>query len=88
MRLIRLQKGEKSDGVFRTQTIFGEVQSNVEVGKSLVMLGKPLDPAMMARLVTTSPIAKIEPIQGGIIFEPSTGSLYQLDDVSESDAAN
>lgn len=88
MRLVRLQKGERSDGVFRTQEIFGELRSVVEVGQSLVMFGKPLDPNMSLRMVTTSPIAKIEPIQGGVLFETVTGSLYQLDDVKEpSDAS-
>lgn len=88
MRLVRLQKGERSDGVFRTQEIFGELQSEPKVGASLIMLGKPLNPAAFARLVTTSPIAKIEPIQGGILFETVTGSLYQLDDVKEPENAS
>lgn len=88
MRLQRLQKGENSEGVIRTSEVFGDLDYPIEVGKSLVMWAQPLTPGMNVRMVTTSPIAKIEPIQGGVIFTTQSGSVYQLDDVKEPSSAS
>jgi len=82
MRLQRLQKGEKSEGVIRTSEVFGELDSPVRVGASLVMYAQSLTPDKAFRMVTTSPITKIERIRDGVfLLTTETGSLYQLDDV-------
>lgn len=81
MRLQRLQKGENSEGIIRTNAVVGELQYPVRIGASLVMLAQSLDPSKDFRMVTTSPITKIERIRDGVfLLTTETGSLYQLDE--------
>jgi len=62
----------------RTDSVVGEAKSLPVVGCSFVMLAEPVEDWATHRLVSTSPVVKID----GDIITTETGSQYQVVDIT------
>lgn len=70
----------------RTDTIIGNAEQPPVVGKSFMMVGSALDPAMKAgiRLITTSPVVNLSIKEKVYVIETETGSVYTIEVLGET----
>lgn len=79
-RITKIYRDAGLEGGFRTDAIEGEALSAPEIGKSFFMYGEPLA-AGDIRVVATSAVQKIEPIESGVKIHTLSGSIYSVEEV-------
>jgi len=62
----------------RTDTVEGTTESLPELDKMFIMFGQSLTEGMNTRMVNTSPVKKIEVVDGVYIITTESGSEYSI----------